>query len=164
MGWKSVLAVVMNEPNETVRDLNRKAIAERLRLAISETGLTLDRFATDAGVSVSGLKKWLSGVSDPAFGSIVDAARVAGVRLDWLATGKGPMRDDDAARPASPEAYDPEIVHSVAWFLAQRRGDAPKDHADLFVTLCDYLRDNSSESDMSKVADIIDFTLRRVQK
>lgn len=158
----------MNEPNETVRELNRKAIAERLKLAIGETRMTLDSFATAAGVSVSGLKKWLAGVSDPAFGSIVDAARVANVRLDWLASGKGPMRDGDGEQvrgsEKQSESYDYEVVHSVAWVIAEEEGKDPRTFADKFAGMCEYLQQtqaNPEKEDMKKVVKIFDFAMKR---
>ncbi len=86
-------------------DRNRKLLGERLRAAISASDLTIDAFANGVGASLSGVRKWLSGAAEPAFSSIAIAAKITKVRLDWLATGEGPMRPGEAA-PA-PEAAAP---------------------------------------------------------
>ena len=43
-----------------------------------------------AGVSQSGMQKWLNGVSEPGRDKLVALAKVAGVSVEWLATGRGP--------------------------------------------------------------------------
>ena len=49
-------------------------------------------FAARAGPVRSGsvLRKYLSGDSDPARQALIDIATVAGVTVEWLATGQGP--------------------------------------------------------------------------
>lgn len=160
----------MDEVDETVQTANRKAVSDRLRLAISETGMTLDAFTHAAKIPISSLKRWLSGTSDPAFSSIMVVAEVAGVSLDWLATGKGAMRDASAAAsfnpnaaPTKTQAFDPEIVHTVAWFLTEERGGDPKLEADRFVILCDVLQNKSKDTDLKQAAEIVDLTLRRAR-
>lgn len=80
----------------TVSELDHKALADRLRATIKETGWTLDGFAAKISVSVSGVKKWLSGTATPSFSAMTKVSRVSGVSLDWLATGDGPMRPGEA--------------------------------------------------------------------
>jgi transcriptional regulator with XRE-family HTH domain len=75
---------------------NRKAFGDRLRLAMKGR-LTQEELAKATGASLSGVKKWLSGASDPGWSGIVAAAQVCGISLDWLATGKGQMRPGGAA-------------------------------------------------------------------
>ncbi|MFT4115275.1 LexA family transcriptional regulator [Bradyrhizobium sp.] len=53
--------------------------------------------ARKAGISPSGLSRYLSG-GEPSRRVLVALADAAGVRVDWLATGTGPMHDSDAAR------------------------------------------------------------------
>ena len=54
-------------------------------------------FARLCGFSESLLRKYLSGESLPGIERIVAIAEAAGVSLEWLATGRGPMRRDDPA-------------------------------------------------------------------
>lgn len=63
--------------------------AERLRLAIGEE--SENAFATRSGVSRPLLRQYLTG-SEPGMTKLVAIARAAGVSVEWLATGEGPMR------------------------------------------------------------------------
>lgn len=91
----------------TERQADRKALAKRLKVAMKGRH-TIETLAAATGTSVSGVKKWLSGNTDPGWSGIVAAAAACQVSLDWLATGQEPMRlpsDDrlsnqDSARPA----------------------------------------------------------------
>lgn len=75
---------------------NRKALGERMKLAMRGCH-TQESLAVAIPMSLSGLKKWLSGESDPAWSNIVAAAAACGVSLDWLATGEGEMRPAETA-------------------------------------------------------------------
>ena len=57
--------------------------------------------AKKAGISNSGLSRYLGG-GDPSRKVLVSLALAAGVNLNWLATGEGPMeKSNEAARPGS---------------------------------------------------------------
>jgi len=60
-----------------------------------------------AGVSAAQLRRWISGESGPPFEELVALADAAGVSLDWLAKGAGPMEKIEGAL-ASAEA----LAHS----------------------------------------------------
>lgn len=68
----------------------RKELSGRLKLAMKGK-FTQETLADEIGVSLSGVKKWLSGASDPKWSSIVSVSEACGVSVEWLATGKGPM-------------------------------------------------------------------------
>lgn len=95
-------------------EASRKAFGERLRASIPP-GMTISEFAGAIGASVSGLKQWLVGKSEPARKYLGPAASVANVSLVWLVTGEGEMRPGIGAPATSPPA----------------RGEAERD-ADLY--------------------------------
>lgn len=59
-------------------------LRSRLQGAESQEAL-----AAKAGISVSGLKKWLRGEAEPTLGNLVRLASVLNVSVEWLATGRG---------------------------------------------------------------------------
>lgn len=66
-------------------------LGQRLKAAMAGRH-TQESLAEAVGASLSGVKKWLSGVADPGWSSVVAVAAACEVSLDWLATGQGPMR------------------------------------------------------------------------
>jgi transcriptional regulator with XRE-family HTH domain len=90
-------------PTETEDAENRiaQAITARLREAIPDgDGAEVGR---RAGVPYASLREYLRG-RQPKPAALVAIARAAGVRLDWLMTGEGPMRADGAGPPGMAEA------------------------------------------------------------
>jgi transcriptional regulator with XRE-family HTH domain len=148
---------------------NRKAFAERLKVAIAAAGRTQEALAADVGLSLSGFRKWLYGDTEPQMSGLVRAADALGVTIKWLATGEGPMRPGEAEPLAKPptsasEAYDYEVVHSVAWVIADECGKDPQEFSDKFVGMCEYLQQNSAnpeKEDLKKVVKIFDIAMRR---
>lgn len=47
--------------------------------------------AEKAGISVSTLQNWIDGKYAPSFESIAHLAQAASIRVEWIATGQGPM-------------------------------------------------------------------------
>ena len=86
-----------NAHDLTVKGFNRNEFAERLRVAIPK-GETLKEVAKNVGVSLSGLRKWLSADADPSVSSMIEFSLVYNVSLLWLLTGDGNMRSDMSAR------------------------------------------------------------------
>jgi hypothetical protein len=56
----------------------------------------VNALAKQAGVSVSGLRKYLSG-SEPTRLVLISLSNAAGVRVEWLVTGEGAFCKDDSA-------------------------------------------------------------------
>jgi hypothetical protein len=52
-------------------------------------------FAIKAGLSVQSFHKYISGISEPTRPVMNSIAEAAGVNLEWLSTGTGPMRKSD---------------------------------------------------------------------
>ena len=68
------------------------AFVERLRILIDRRGSVLG-LATSAGLKNSSIHLWLGG-SEPSREKLVKLADAAGVTVEWLAAGRGPMRAD----------------------------------------------------------------------
>lgn len=60
------------------------------RVAIAMKGQSVNSFAEKCGISEGAIRQYLAG-STPGVDKIVAMARVAGVSVEWLATGKGAM-------------------------------------------------------------------------
>ncbi|WP_431281622.1 helix-turn-helix domain-containing protein [Humitalea sp. 24SJ18S-53] len=87
-------------------------LADRLRTAVSDAGKQAD-IATAAGISLGTLKNYLRG-SEPKLGTLLTLAKVTKVRLEWLATGEGPMHQGDpVAPPASPHEGEVKMFQSL---------------------------------------------------
>lgn len=63
---------------------------DRLLVAIGEDNP--HAFAQKCGLTDSVLRRYINGGSLPRMDTLVTIARTAGVNIDWLATGEGPMR------------------------------------------------------------------------
>ena len=99
-------------PDHTVSEENRKLFAERLKLAMKGR-YTQETLAEAIGASLSGVKKWLSGASDPGWSSVVAAASACNVSLDWLATGTGEMRPTETTPSSAAEPIDEILMGRV---------------------------------------------------
>lgn len=60
---------------------------DRLEMAITNKGYTLETLAEKSGVSINTIINWKKGKSDPSFFLISALAEILGVSLDWLAWG-----------------------------------------------------------------------------
>jgi transcriptional regulator with XRE-family HTH domain len=70
-----------------------KDLTARIRTVLAELGITERELSRRAGLSSSAVWQILNErVRSPKTESLVEIARVAGVEVEWLATGKGPRR------------------------------------------------------------------------
>ena len=74
---------------------------DRLRL-IADDFDSLRSLASSLGVSESAVRKWMKGETEPALGNLVTLADLAGVNIEWLATGDGSMRKGDKSQLEAP--------------------------------------------------------------
>ena len=72
------------------------ALGKRIA-AVADLLGTRRHAAAVAGVSADQLGRYIAGRNQPALAPIARVAAAAGVRLDWLWSGEGPMRQDAAA-------------------------------------------------------------------
>ena len=99
-----MISDVENE-NRTERPIKDERIGrfpERLRILIPDRELRT--FARKTGYSEGVLRKWLKGESFPDLDRLVRLADVAGVHVQWLATGEGQMRPGE--EPEQVAAHD----------------------------------------------------------
>ncbi len=90
-------------------------LAERLRKALTERPeITQADLARACAIKPPSVSDWLNGKTKRLSGSnLLAAARLLGVRPDWLATGKGQMRADAASAggaDATPSEDDFDLV------------------------------------------------------
>jgi transcriptional regulator with XRE-family HTH domain len=95
----------------------------RFRKALEEAGSLLD-VAERMGVHPSTLKRIRAG-QVPKLDDAVQLAEVTGVRLEWLATGKGPMRDAPADQPPALQYVDFENLLSGLEIAEELQPEAP---------------------------------------
>jgi transcriptional regulator with XRE-family HTH domain len=70
--------------------------------------------ARKSGLSRRVLDKYRTGKSDPSRARLVALAKAADVRVDWLATGEGPMRPGEVApKPAPAGGIDRDLLALV---------------------------------------------------
>lgn len=77
------------------------AFAARLRECIGDEPVA--SFGRRCGIPEANLRNYLNGTNKPVYDRLAAIAEVAGVTLDWLATGRGPKRRTDAQVPITPD-------------------------------------------------------------
>lgn len=98
-------------------------ISGRLRLAIGDSSQAA--FARKSGISESLVRQYLTGTM-PSADRLVRMADATGVRVEWLAAGRGPMRES-AAKAAFAAQRDLLLKHSAgmpAEEVAQHKQDS----------------------------------------
>lgn len=84
------------------------------RLATLIGKVSVRAFARKAGVSDTFLRQCLAGRTEPTRTKLLAIARAGCTSVEWLATGKGPMREADAVRADNPApAVDRELLERV---------------------------------------------------
>lgn len=73
---------------------------------------SLEKAADCAGISVSQLKRYISGKNQPTLVAMANLADGANVNLSWLATGRGVMARGEEAPDQL--ATTPKVVHEAA--------------------------------------------------
>ena len=81
------------ESKFTVQGANREAFAARIELLTDGSGVKNSELARKAGISEALVRNWkLPGGSEPARDKIIAFAEAANVNIEWLMTGREPMR------------------------------------------------------------------------
>lgn len=93
--------------------------ADRLKIALNQrSGRSI---ALKAGVSTSVFSQYMTGKTQPALPHLVALAKALGVKVEWLATGEGPMSADSP--PPRPRKPDLTLFDASALDLAMRQLD-----------------------------------------
>lgn len=91
----------------------------------SRIGLAADRLkrrttaAKAMGVSADALQRYIREENEPPFGALARLCGAAGVRLEWLASGEGPMLAAETAPLSQSQVarLDPEMIRSAVKLL-----------------------------------------------
>ena len=88
-------------------------LASRLKAAVDALG-GVAAASRDAGIARTTLGAYCRGETEPRASDLRSLSRATGFRLDWLISGEGPMRAEEAAPPAAGEpvarATDPDVM------------------------------------------------------
>ncbi len=89
-------------------------LENRLKLACSQ-GDGVDETAKKAGIARRTFGNWLKGKGQPRSDDLVAIAKTSGVTIEWLATGRGPMREAErvGATPVPEAVQKPAPLGSV---------------------------------------------------
>lgn len=88
----------------------KMTLAERLKIAMREAGMTQMNLAKLAGVSQAAIQKLTSGNAKSST-KIIEISRALGVRPEWLAEEVGPMKGDGS----TPHHPDSDIPPEMDW-------------------------------------------------
>lgn len=101
----------MIEGTEQTDNAPEMSFQERLKQALDESRMTQAELGRQVGRERGTVNSWLAGkIQMPLGDTMSRLARVLGVRLQWLAEGRGPMRGDET--PAEPETPEPKAAVS----------------------------------------------------
>lgn len=106
----------MSERHET------DTLAGRISLLVRD--ISANSFAKKCGISEGSIRQYLSGTI-PRLDKVVTMAGAAGVRLEWLAVGKGPMRDPDPTHRDNRRIDEALLAQIVATVVENRLAAAP---------------------------------------
>ncbi|MBU4597074.1 MAG: helix-turn-helix transcriptional regulator [Desulfarculus sp.] len=97
---------------KTAKTKSLYEFAERLKTIVSEHD-SASKFAKKAGVSQSGFRKWINAQSEPGRDKLILLAKTGNVRLEWLASGEGPMREGEKEPPGGKDEYVLVPLHNA---------------------------------------------------
>lgn len=81
--------------------MKNEKLADRLNQAMNESGMTQGALAKASGVAQPTIWRLASGNAQGST-KIVEIANALGVRVEWLSSGEGPMRDGEIIRERVP--------------------------------------------------------------
>lgn len=87
--------------DETKVYFEKTDFPERLRKIIADESVS--SFASKINLSSAGVHKYLKGISEPTRPVLIAMSEIAGVNLEWLATGNGPMMKNEISLPVTPQ-------------------------------------------------------------
>ena len=95
-----------------------RAVAWRIELALRKDGRSQGRLASETGISLAALKKWLSWTGDPTMSAhhLHRFAAATGVSPEWLVTGKSCAWEATAReRTRRAAARLAEVITRLPW-------------------------------------------------
>ena len=156
---KKTSSYIKSEP----RVKNRKSvpiltpgIGTRISAAAEQIG-TRKSAAGAAGVSSDSLQRYIREEVEPTFSAVAGLAHAAGVNLEWLATGEGPMLRGEAEHVAPlDQGVMRDVIQVVEEFL-QERGLRlePEKKAELLVLLYEDVREHEGKVDRARILKLV---------
>lgn len=136
--------------NRTGRPIPTSGIGQRIGRAAEELGTRTSAY-TVMGVSSAALQRYIKEENVPPFDAVARLCVAAGVSLDWLATGEGPMKVREAASEQGSQVTrpDPGTLRAAAEVLERALSDvdATTDaagRAELLVAIYELLEQGSA--------------------
>jgi hypothetical protein len=111
---------------------------ERIRLAKGKGSASA--FALRCGLSPTVMHQYLTGKSEPTRPALIAMARAAGVNLEWLLTGNGPMEKIKARALIDMEFYD-SVIQVVDEYLDGKKSLPVGKKIETFHYFCDLFKD-----------------------
>ena len=139
------------------------SVGARLRLALGGHG-AITAVSKRSGVPMRNLTRFLSG-QDIKSADLVALADATGVRIEWLASGRGPMRqpaqESIPSAPATapePRSFTPPNVEHLAeairraerLYEEKNRTPSPRIYAQILLLLCDEIAAAEKHVDISQ--------------
>ena len=138
---------------------DRMGIANRIAATVSLLGTRIHAAAV-AGISRDQLARYVNGTSQPAFIPIARLADEAGVSLDWIWSGKGPMRL--ANRVPAPKIDKSELGRCIQLLEATLEDEgltlSTEKKAAIIVLLCELVADNPQICSKSLLHELLNLT------
>ena len=92
---------------------------QRLKLAIGKGSARA--FALQCDLSPAVMHQYLAGKSEPTRPALIAMARTAGVYLEWLINGEGPMEKMEGVTLIDQDLYDGIIEAVEEWLVKNRK-------------------------------------------
>ncbi|MGO1078291.1 helix-turn-helix domain-containing protein [Inquilinus sp. CA228] len=137
--------------------MNSQTVGDRLRTAMKAAKVTGEMLSEQIDLSLSGIRKWTSGQTDPGFSHMARAAEALDLSLDWLATGEGPMWRRERPWAADQPLYQPNDRARPAHLHEAPAGYGwdPKLMRESIETIAELLDDLDREADPAALGDFI---------
>lgn len=103
--------------------MTSEAFSARLR-AITPNRGDLSELSRESGIPVRTITRWARDQGEPQVTELVKIAEATGCTLEWLATGRGPVRvgEPTPGEPSEPKAvFDADVMREVIVTLEQMR-------------------------------------------
>lgn len=131
------------EPSDSQRPFYTEGIGHRISGLIEPHGMK-KKLSEATGISLSQLDRYAREISAPTIEPLARLADAAGVRLEWLATGKGPKHQTDVVFY---EKFDVPLLADAIDLLETflkglKRQATPRNKAELVVAVYELLKED----------------------
>jgi len=132
-----------------------KLFCERLKIAINVE--SVNAFAKRSGIPEGTLRTYLSGASLPGLDKLIAISDAAQVNIEWLATGKGPMKPstDDTPRYYDEDFLQAVIETSESYWIREGKNLSPSEKADIITSVYAIMYEPNLSIEASEIEDVI---------